>query len=445
MNATVARGVYFGLQSLRREPVAAALADLRRTEWLSREELRDLQATRQPEQLRFALDRVPYYRRVLQPLRSRIASARGWDDVNAILAEMPIIEKAAVMLDPPSYTADRAEELPTFPDKTSGSSGTPVIFPCDQRSWAYRHALMFRCMEAFGVRVGEPYALFFGLHWNKMARAKVALRDSVLNRARVSAYEIGPARFDAHFDKVRRRRPTYFLGYPSAISDFCALAQERGRDLRDLRLKAVFLTAEPLRPHQRQLIEAVTGSRCVDTYGSAEGGVIALECPAGGRHTTPEATWLALRDTTTRTGEAIVTDMMLRAFPMIRYAMGDEIVLGADSCPCGRAQPLVASIEGRSGEPITLPNGRTVNANLPSYIFKPLAALGVIRRYRFVHRGDDLQLFLVVSQRFQPEEHLRVVRQEIRNAFGEVELEIHVVEDLPHLPNAKHRDYVRIP
>src|SRR5262245_60467686 len=366
MNPTVARGVYFGLQVLRREPVAAALADVRRTEWLSREELRARQAERQLEQLRFALDRVPYYRRVLEPLRSRIASARGWDDVDAILADVPIIEKAAVMLDPPSYTADRVEELPTYPDKTSGSSGTPVIFPCDQRAWAYRHALTYRCMEAFGVRIGEPYALFFGLHWNKQARLKVALRDSIFNRARISAYEVSGERFDEHFRKIRRRRPTHFVGYPSAISDFCALAQERGRDLRELRLKAVFLTAEPLRPHQRQLIETVTGSRCADIYGGAEGGVIAIECPAGGRHTTPEATWLSARDTTTRTGEAIVTDMMLRAFPMVRYAMGDEIVMGEGTCPCGRAQPLVASIEGRSGEPITLPNGRTINANLPS-------------------------------------------------------------------------------
>ena len=444
MKASVARGAYFAMQSVRREPVAAALADVRRTEWWSLDALRDLQARRQLEQLRFALDRVPYYRRVLEPLRSRIASARGWDDVNAILAQMPIIEKAAVMLDPASYTADRAEELPSYPDKTSGSSGTPVIFPCDQRAWAYRHALSYRCMEAFGVRIGEPYALFFGLHWNTRARLQVALRDFVFNRARISAYEIGGARFDAHFQKIRRRRPTHFVGYPSAIADFCALARERGRDLRDLRLKAVFLTAEPLRAHQRQLIETVTGSRCVDMYGGAESGLIAVECPAGGRHTTPEATWLDLRDTTTHTGEAVVTDMMLRAFPMIRYAMGDEIVIDARACPCGRAQPLVAVIEGRAGEPIRLPNGRTVNANLPSYIFKPLAALGVIRRYRFVHKGDELELFLVVSQQFQPEEHLRVVRQEIRSAFGEVDVEIRVVEELPYLPNAKHRDYVRV-
>lgn len=445
MNTLIARALYFGLQYLRHEPLGPALADVRRTEWLPADELRALQATRQLEQLRFAIERVPHYRRALDPLRSAIERARDWDDVHAITSEIPILEKAAVTVTPRDFTADGAHRLPTHLDKTSGSSGTPVVFPCDQRAWAYRHALTHRCIEAFGVRIGEPYALFFGLHWGKKKRAEVAVRDHVLNRARISAYEIGRERLDSQLIAIRRKRPTHFQGYPSAIYDFCSLVHERGFDLRDLRLKAVFLTSEPLRAHQRKLIEEITASRCVDMYGSAEGGMIALECPAGGLHTTPETTWLDLRDSATHAGEAVVTDMMLRAFPMIRYAMGDELVLRSGTCACGRAQPMLASIEGRSGEPITLPNGRRINSNLPSYIFKPLASLGVIRRYRFVQRGDhELALYLVVSKKFQAS-HLAMVQQETRKAFGQdLAFDVRIVDDLPHLANAKHRDYVRL-
>jgi phenylacetate-CoA ligase len=444
VNTTVARGLYFALQAIRREPLAAALSDVRRTERMSLDELHHVQATRQLEQLSFALERVPHYRRTLAPLRTAIVSARDWADVHVIMGQIAILEKASVTTNPADFTADHADEIDTYADKTSGSSGTPVIFPCDQRAWAYRHALTHRCMELFGVQIGEPYALFFGLHWSKRKQLQVAARDRVLNRVRVSAYEIGPERFDAQLAAIRRKRPTHFQGYPSAVYDFCVLAQDRGADLGGLKLKAVFLTSEPLRAHQRQLIEAVTQSRCVNMYGSAEGGVIALECPAGGLHTTPEATWLETRDTATHTGEVVVTDMMLRAFPMIRYALGDEIVLGQSSCACGRAQPLLASIEGRAGEPITLPNGRRINGNLPSYIFKPLATLGVIRRYRFVQRERDLELFLVVSTKFQ-RSHLQLVKQETHRAFGDdLELKISVVTELPHLANAKHRDYVLV-
>lgn len=444
MHPAVARASYFALQRIRGEPLQDALADVRRTEWWSLEQLRDLQAIRQLEQLRFALHHVPYYRRMLEPLRGEIARARTWEDVERILGRMRIIEKGSVLDDPQDFTAEHAATLPTYLDKTSGSSGTPLTFPCDQRAWAYRHALTHRCIESFGVAVGEPYALFFGLHWNKRSRVQVALRDRVLNRVRISAYEIGPSQLASQFATIRRFRPTHFQGYPSAIYEFCVLASRAGFDLRALRLKAVFTTAEPLRDHQRALISEVTGAPCANMYGSAEGGMTAIECPAGRLHTTPEATWLQLRDTATHTGEAIVTDMMLRAFPMIRYALGDEIVLSREACPCGRAQPVIASIEGRSGEPIMLPNGRTINANLPSYIFKPFGGLGILRRYRFVQRGRDLELMLVVTDAFRPE-HLEQIEQETRNAFGaDTEFRITIVSSLPHLANAKHRDYVRV-
>src|SRR5262249_47076867 len=180
----------------------------------------------------------------------------------------------------------------------------------------------FRCMERFGVSIGEPSALFFGLHWSARARVAVAARDWAFNRTRVSAYEIGPARFAAHLASLRRRKPTHAIGYPSALFDFCVLAHERGEDLRDLGLRAIFCTAEPLRPAQRELIGNVTGARCVDTYGSAEGGLTACECPEGSLHVNVEACWLQLQRPGSARGGAVVTDMMLRAFPMIRYEIG---------------------------------------------------------------------------------------------------------------------------
>jgi hypothetical protein len=105
---------------------------------------------------------------------------------------------------------------------------------------------------------------------------------------------------------------------------------------------------------------------------------------------------------------------------------------------------MLESIEGRSGEPILLPNGRRVNSNLPSYIFKPIAPLGVVRRYRFVESPAGLELLMVVSSTFQ-QPHLKMVEQECLKALGPgLNLKIKLVASLPILPNAKHRDFVRV-
>ena len=446
MLPVLAKTLYFALQRLRREPIEAALKDVRRTEFVSSDELLAIQAERQLAQLRFALHHVPHYQKTLAPFADRITTAETLQDVESIVSGLPVIEKGSVTAKPEEFTSLNSRQLATYPAKTSGSSGTPVIFPCDQVSWAYRHALMYRCMESFGVSIGERYALFFGLHWNKQTRLKVQVRDIAFNRVRLSAYEIGPSAVETHLRRILSFRPAYFLGYPSALYDFCLLLRERGIDLQDLGLKAVFVTAEPLRQVQRALIEEVTGARCVNTYGCAEGGMCAFECPEGALHIASEAVWLSLR-TNGRSeplaGEAVLTDMMLRAFPMIRYAMGDEVVLRPGKCSCGRPHPMLRSIEGRSGEPILLPNGRRINPNLPSYIFKPITSLGVIRRYRFVQCPAGLELWLVVSGTFQ-QQHLRMVEQESVKALGPgLNLKIKLVDSLPILPNAKHRDFVR--
>ena len=107
---------------------------------------------------------------------------------------------------------------------------------------------------------------------------------------------------------------------------------------------------------------------------------------------------------------------------------------------------MLHSVRGRCGDPIVLPNGRRINPNLPSYIFKPPYVLHAIRRYRFVQaEGSPLELQIVVSKSFR-EEHLAILREETLAAFGkDVPLSIRIVASLPHLPNAKHRDFVYAP
>jgi phenylacetate-CoA ligase len=446
MDPRIARKLYFFLQHLRGEPVRKALEDVTRTEFISFDELTAIQAKRQLDQLKFAVHHVPYYQRAFLPFEERINSAQTWDDVNSIMSELPILERSTVQENHSEFIADNRSPNQTYPDKTSGSSGAPLIFPCDQDAWAYRHALMYRCLANFGIQIGEPYIYIFGLHWNKQARFKIFIRNFILNRARVSAFEITPNHLVAHLKIIKRHKPTHIIGYPSAITDLCVMLRERGMDdLYRLNLKGILLTAEPLRIHQRELIEEVTGSRCINVYGSAEGGINAVECPERSLHIQAETTWVQLRDPGLNTGEAIVTDCMLRAFPMIRYAIGDEMVMKTGNCTCGRPHPMIESIEGRSGEPIVLPNGQKINPNLPSYIFKPLARQMLIRRYRFVHTKDQgLQLFLVVTGNFH-QEHLGVIEKETRRAFGEdIRFSIQIVDEIPHLPNAKHRDYINL-
>ncbi len=154
-----------------------------------------------------------------------------------------------------------------------------------------------------------------------------------------------------------------------------------------------------------------------------------------------EAVWLQQGE-----GGALATDMFLRSFPLINYAVGDEILFTTPDteCGCGRPHPIILEVKGRSGEPIMLPNGRLINSHLPGYIFKPMADLAAIRKYRFVERADGtLDLLLAVTSAFS-DQLLPLLERETEIALGPgIDFVVNIVEEIPPLANAKHRCYVK--
>jgi phenylacetate-CoA ligase len=58
-------------------------------------------------------------------------------------------------------------------------------------------------------------------------------------------------------------------------------------------------------------------------------------------------------------GRVVVTDLANYVMPFINYEIGDWAVAG-EPCPCGRGFPTLMSLEGRLGEVLRTPTGRTI-------------------------------------------------------------------------------------
>lgn len=443
MRAGLARAVYLGVQRMRGEPVAEAVAELARTEHAPLEELRRLRGERMLALLRHAVEHVPYYRETWPgAVAERIRGASGWRAAEELLGELPALTRGDVVSAADALDAAGPRRSRTYPTTTSGSSGQPVRFACDLRAWAYRHALSHRAMAAFGVEIGEPYAYFFGLHWGRRGARLAALKDAAFNRVRVSPWALDRDSFAGIHRRLVRRRPTHVLGYPAAIADYCSLAAEHGVDLTVLGLKAVFCTAETLLEEQRATIGAAFGCPVSNLYGSAELGICAYECPAGSLHVPLEAVWLELDPRPDGAHEVVATELMQHAHPLLRYRTGDESAPG-QPCGCGRSHPTLAWVAGRVGDAIVLPSGRRINPHVIGYMFRPFAGRGTIRQYRFVQSGAALRLQLVTTPRFTAADE-RALLEEVRRGFGEpIPIEVEHLDELPALPNAKHRVFVR--
>ncbi len=104
----------------------------------------------------------------------------------------------------------------------------------------------------------------------------------------------------------------------------------------------------------------------MDLYATAEAYGIAWECPRhSGYHINADSLIVEfVRDgrpaKVGEPGHIVVTSLYQYAMPLIRYDFEDIGIPTDKKCPCGRALPLMAMIQGRVDDFVTLRNGTII-------------------------------------------------------------------------------------
>src|SRR6185312_9482746 len=62
-----------------------------------------------------------------------------------------------------------------------------------------------------------------------------------------------------------------------------------------------------------------------------------------------------------RPGPLLVTDLVNRGMPLIRYQVGDVVVPSSRQCKCGRGLPLIERVEGRDADYVVTPAGQLIS------------------------------------------------------------------------------------
>jgi|GEM_PF-4609576 len=427
--------LYFTLQWFRREPVKRAFEDLIKSEELPLDSLKHIQFKRLYNCLNHAIEKVPFYRVHLADYKEQILALDSWEDAERLMLSIPPVTKELFIENMKAFYSEDIKDRNYFENKTSGSTGNPIIFPCDQESWAYRHAAAFRQLNLFGVEIGAPYGYFFGQHWK--GKFKTKIKDLIFNRVRVSAFNLSLNNTPIYFQKLKNKRVQYFLGYPQTILEFLMYCKQLDLDVRDLPLKVIVCTADTLRREVKDQIEVLSGVPCANQYGSVEGGAGAFSGLEGFMHISMETTWLQVQN-----NEIYKTDLFLRSCPLIKFKVGDrsEGMLKLDS-QLKQSHIVVKNILGRTQEDIVLSNGKRINAHLPNYIFKNVPSDWRIVKFRFYVCANEavIRLYIHALTNLNPEQ-IKRIKEDVNEAFGnDLTVNIIVTDNFPLLPNAKHR------
>ena len=359
------------------------------------------QATRTASLTTFAREHSAYYR----------SAWSGLPQGELALSRLPVATKAELMrsfdawvTDPAvdlegveAFLADRSHIGERYLDryvvwKSSGSTGEPGIFVQDELALATYDALI--AIQLSAGRLVGPYAwgLFArggraaliaatGDHFASIASWQRVCRGSPWPNARAFSILDPLPRVVAELNDYR---PAFVASYPTMLA---LLAEEQLSGRLRLQPACLWSGGEYLAPLTAAAIERAFGCPLVNEYGASECMSIAFGCREGALHVNED--WVVLEpvDRNFRPvppGEAshtvLLTNLANRVQPVIRYDLGDSVVVAPEPCPCGSPMRAIRA-QGRQDDVVTLTTAQGVAVSLV-----PLALTTVVEEAADVHR-----------------------------------------------------------
>lgn len=361
-------------QKIRNPSLSDIYTELKYYEFASREQLNKLQEKRLNKILEFSFYNSEYYKEILSNI--------GYKPENgpyptAFIKEIPILSKLDLIENNKSiHTTSNYKFKKIFFSETSGSSGQALTFYKDEEWDSFNRASIFRGLSWFGINPWDRSGYFWGYSLDSKSAFKVKFFDFLLNRFRIFSYS--EKDLESFLNKCSKAK--YIEGYSSMIYEVAKLANNKNIKIDNLNL--VKGTSEKIYEYYHDESIKAFGCNIVSEYGSAESGIIAFECPEGKMHVNEETCLLEEVE-----GRAIVTNLVAKSFPTLRYDLGDYIKLSDDTCSCGRAHIVLDEVTGRVGKNIIGKSNKKYPSLTLYYVFKNMALThGINISYRCEQR-----------------------------------------------------------
>lgn len=322
----------------------------------------------------------------------------------------------------------------TTSDATSGSSGERLTVVRDELDTAIGDAIWMRTYAQLG--------------WNPgMRRARLRHPDPETDhqpmrglRARLhlpQPVEISSALPpEAQVNALLRYCPDLIHGSPFELAQVCS---ELKRCRMRLAPRAVVCAGEPLHADVAALIRDRLGVAPRSVYGTSEAGLVAWSCRRGRFHVNSDVVFVELQSDG-RDGRAnvLMTTLLRRAMPLIRFAP-DDVVLSPDQamrCGCGSAWPLFGEPLGPESSFLQLPDGTRVAER---DVAAALASFGGSHRFALTQTDSQRVNVCAQAQVVASNRKRRAVRHALhRLVGGELSFSIEPVTNVPRGKTGKY-------
>lgn len=419
---------------------------MRMAQWFSPGQIREIQAERLERLLAYAHEHVPYWRGVLERTGVFVGGAVRLDRFGAL----PTLDKPTIRANFDAMTSDEAAALHAIRNRTGGSTGEPLVVLQGRDEVRVTGGAVTRLFyEWHGARPGDREVKLWGSTrdlYGKQRLSWEAIRQAATGITLLNAFRMTPERMELYVRLLNRLRPKVLRGYSSNLFELAQFAEERGMHVEPPGV--VISSAGTLYPHLRTKMERVFGARVANHYGSREMHTMAMECPeAAGLHLSAVTHLIEVLGDDERPcppgveGDLVITNLLNRAMPLIRYRIGDRAVLAAGDCLCGRGLPRLARLSGRRVDCFKTRDGRRVPGEYFIHLLGVLLSDNPMTKFQVVQEDWEC---LVLRFTLKPGAELRAVaRQEILDKTWAVmgrscQIRFEHVEDIAPLDSGKY-------
>ncbi|GAA2273321.1 coenzyme F390 synthetase [Nonomuraea roseoviolacea subsp. roseoviolacea] len=334
----------------------------------------------------------PYYRELYQGLPERV------DDP----ALLPVTDKKALMarfddwVTDREVTQERVREFVADPARageaflgrymvatTSGTSGVRGLFVQDERCLAVHTALGSRAGGGLGVRDvlrlaarGGRTAIVTapGGHFSTVVSAAWFRRERPLMGRVLRVFSINQP-LPGLVAELNRYNPASVAGFLGMLT---LLAQEQEAGRLRIRPAMVIPGGETATPEALERLASAFRAKVRAAYAATECGYLSSGCAHGWYHVNSDWAVVEPVDADHRPVPAgqpshtvLISNLANRVQPILRYDLGDSVVLRPDPCPCGSPLPAIR-VRGRAADLLSFPARDGEQVSLSPMLFGTL-------------------------------------------------------------------------
>lgn len=392
----------------------AALERLRHFESFDRDQLDSWQLDQLNNMLKYCGDHSPFYRRRFTDWGA-FQFLTELDDMRQL--EFTLKEDLRSQY-PFGFLAVPKSEIIRYGEST-GTTGPPSSSFITFEDWATGNVRVVKALEPFFapgdmVFIAIPYELGF-------ASYDV---DRALEDLGVAVVAVGTLNKICPFERVVEMmhvlHPTGLVCTPTRALRLNDMLVEKGYDPLEVGLKTLLYVGETCSAAKLGKIAELWNIRLTTAYGSTETNALALPCSEGRLHLTEDRHYFEVvhPETGERVpkgdmGELVLTSLLSKAMPLVRYRTGDLVCIEPEPCACGSALHVLSHL-GRLNERLFI-DGRPIYRIQLEELILSTPQTGIY--YVIDIRDGELRIFVELVEGASVEV-CENIKQRVRDAYG---------------------------